>query len=208
MCRPRLLLLDEPLSALDAALREELRGELRRLLTACDRPVFLVTHDRTEALALGDELVVMSGGKVLQTGAVLDVFNRPANADVAKIVGVETLQPGIIAQVNAGLATVKIGDATLTALAPDATTREVFVCIRGEDVIVQRDVGAASSVRNRLSARIVALRNEGALVRVELEAGFPLFALITRPACAELALREGETITALIKAPAIHLVPR
>ena len=57
-------------------------------------------------------------------------------------------------------------------------------------------------------ARILSLRPEGALVRVELDAGFPLFALVTRPACAELGLREGETITALIKTPAIHLVPR
>lgn len=208
MCRPRLLLLDEPLSALDAALREELRGELRHLLAACEIPVFLVTHDRTEALALGDELVVMSGGAVRQSGPVLDVFNRPANADVAKIVGVETLQPGNIADLNEGLATVKIHDATLTALAPTTGAREVFVCIRGEDVILQRDATVASSVRNRLPARVVALRTEGALVRVELDAGFPLFALVTRPACVELALREGEPITAFIKTPAIHLVPR
>lgn len=208
VCRPRLLLLDEPLSALDAALREELRGELRHLLAACNIPVFLVTHDRTEALALGDELVVMSGGAVRQSGPVLDVFNRPADATVAKIVGVETLQPGSIVGVNEGLATVKIRDATLTALAPATATREVFVCIRGEDVILQRDDTTVSSVRNRLPARIVALRPEGALVRVELEAGFPLFALITRPACVELALRAGESVTALIKTPAIHLVPR
>ena len=93
-------------------------------------------------------------------------------------------------------------------LHPRLRAREVFVCIRGEDVILQRDAAVASSVRNRLSARIMALRTEGALVRVELDAGFPLFALVTRPACAELALREGEPITALIKTPAIHLVPR
>jgi molybdate transport system ATP-binding protein len=209
MCRPRLLLLDEPLSALDATLREELRGELRRLLVTCDIPVFLVTHDRIEALALGDELVVMTGGVVRQSGPVLDVFNRPANADVAKIVGVETLQPGTITNVNDDLATVKIGGASLTALAPGMHEGEVFVCIRGEDVSLQHDVvNATSSVRNRLFARVISLRNEGALVRVELDAGFPLHALITRPACAELALRPGEMITALIKAPAVHLVPR
>ena len=79
VCRPRLLLLDEPLSALDAALREELRGEPRRLLAACDIAVFLVTHDRNEALALGDELVVMSDGAMLQIGLVMEVFNRPAD---------------------------------------------------------------------------------------------------------------------------------
>ena len=105
----RLLLLDEPLSALDAALREELRGELRRMLAECGIPVFLVTHDRAEALALGDELVVMSGGTVLQSGPVLEVFNRPANADVARIVRVETIQPGRVMSVSDGLATVAVG---------------------------------------------------------------------------------------------------
>jgi molybdate transport system ATP-binding protein len=206
VCRPRLLLLDEPLSALDAGLRATLRAELRHQLAACGIPVFLVTHDRTEALVLGDEIVVMSEGAVQQSGPVLDVFNRPANAGVAKIVGVETLQPGSIVSVIDGLATVKIGNAMLTAIAPKTPAREVFVCIRGEEVILQRDA-TASSVRNRLSARITTLRNEGALVRVELDAGFALYALVTRPACAELDLREGALVHALIKAPAIHLVP-
>ena len=136
------------------------------------------------------------------------VFNRPANADVAKIVGVETLLPGVITGLSEGLVTVKVGDATLTALAPENPATNVFVCIRGEDVILQRDAGAPSSVRNRLTARVRSLRPEGALVRVELDAGFPLSALVTRPACTELDLREGESVVALIKAPAIHLLPR
>jgi len=236
---PRLLLLDEPLASLDAPLKEKIIPYLTRVRDEFQIPMLCVTHDRFEALALADEIVVLVDGKVMQTGPVLDVFNRPASAEVAKFVGVETLQPGKITNVADGLANVAVGNVSLTALAPanDSGTgvppvcsfgsrwnpeiethgrdarpttgsREMFVCIRGEDVILQRDAAVASSVRNRLSARVVALRTEGALVRVELDAGFPLFALVTRPACAELALREGEPITALIKTPAIHLVPR
>jgi len=208
LAAPRLLLLDEPLASLDAPLKMKIIPYLTRIRDEFRIPMLCVTHDRFEALTLADEIVVLVNGRVLQSGPVLDVFNRPASADVAKIVGVETLQPGSITEVNDGLATVKIRDVVLTAVAPDAATREVFVCLRGEDVILQRESGAPSSVRNRLSARVVAFRTEGALVRVELDAGFPLFALITRPACVELALREGESVTALIKAPAIHLVPR
>lgn len=206
--RPRLLLLDEPLSALDAALREELRGELRRLLTDCETPVLLVTHDRNEALALGDELVVMSDGAVRQSGPVLDVFNRPADPDVARIVGAETLAPGLLVSESEGLAAVTIGEATLTAVSHGVASREVFVCIRGEDVTLQRDGGATSSVRNRLSARVVAVHPGSPMTRVELDAGFPLFALITRPACDELELHPGVAIFALIKAPAVHLIAR
>ena len=206
---PRLLLLDEPLASLDAPLKAKIIPYLTRIRDEFRIPMLCVTHDRLEALALADNIVVLAGGKVLQTGAVLEVFNRPADAGVAKLVGMETIQPGHIMGVDQGLATVKIGQATLTALAPTTATKEVFACIRGEDVILQQDnASTTSSVRNRLSSRIVALRDEGPLVRVELDAGFPLHAFITRPACAELALHEGGTITALIKAPAIHLVPR
>lgn len=208
LASPQLLLLDEPLASLDAALKAKIIPYLTRIRDEFQVPMLCVTHDRMEALALADEIVVLLDGKVLQTGPVLDVFTRPASAEVARFVGVETLQPGRITNVSDGLAMVNIGNALITALAPVPTTRNVFVCIRGEDVILQHNSATASSVRNRLTSRVVSFRTEGALVRVELDAGFPLFSLITRPACAELALREGEIITALIKAPAIHLVPR
>jgi molybdate transport system ATP-binding protein len=208
LASPRLLLLDEPLASLDAPLKAKIIPYLARIRDEFQIPMLCVTHDRFVALALADEIVVLMAGKVMQTGPVSEVFARPASAEVAKFVGVETLQPGIITSVNEGLATVNVGNVTLTALAPAAASRNVFVCIRGEEVILQSDVAAASSVRNRLPARVLSICPEGALVRVGLDAGFPLFALVTRPACAELALREGETITALIKAPAIHLVPR
>lgn len=208
LASPRLLLLDEPLASLDAPLKAKVIPYLTRIRDEFHIPMFCVTHDRLEALALADEIVLLVGGQVLQTGPVLEVFNRPVSSDVAKFVGVETLQPGTVTNVSEGLATVKIRETTLTAVAPDTTTRDVFVCIRGEDVILHREAAVASSVRNRLPARVVSLHTEGPLVRVELHAGFPLFALVTRPACVELALREGESITALIKTPAIHLVPR
>jgi len=171
--------------------------------------VLLVTHDREEALALGDQLVVMNGGRVLQTGPVLEVFNRPANAEVAGIVRVETLYLGHVVSLGDGLATVEVGAARLVALAPPGNVSEVLVCLRGEDVILQHGGDAAiTSVRNRLSARMVAVRAGVPLMRVELDAGFPLFAYVTRPASEELGLRSGGTVTALIKAPAVHLIPR
>jgi len=208
LASPRLLLLDEPLASLDAPLKAKIIPYLTRIRDEFRIPMLCVTHDRFEALGLAEEIVVLDNGRVVQSGPVLDVFNRPAGVDVAKIVGVETIQPGRIAGVNDGLATVKVRDTALIALAPAEGARDVFVCIRGEDVILQHGVASPSSVRNRLPARVAALRPEGALVRVELDAGFPLFALVTRPACLELELREGSPVLALIKTSAIHLVPR
>jgi len=86
--RPRLLLLDEPLAALDTALREDLRDDLRAQLDSLEIPVLLVTHDRAEARLLGDQLVVMHQGTVQQAGSAEEVFENPASPEVARALGV------------------------------------------------------------------------------------------------------------------------
>lgn len=205
--RPRLLLLDEPLSALDATLRDELRGRLRRLLAEFGVPVVLVTHDRSEAIALGDQIVVMDAGMVRQRGSIRDVFTRPRDLDVVRIVGIETVERGEIVEVRDGLATIRIAGVKLLALAPAEPCRHVHVCIRGEDVILQRHKVGDVSVRNQLPAVVKWLTPEGPLVRVGLDCSFKLTALVTRPACEELQIQVGQQLTAAVKAPSIHLLP-
>jgi molybdate transport system ATP-binding protein len=205
---PRLLLLDEPLSALDQPLRERLRPELRRLLTGFGAPVVLVTHDRRDVIALADRVAVVERGEILQAGTVDEVFRRPADGRAAEILGVETIQAGRVRAIENGLAAVDVGGATLTALAPEFSPGDVLVCIRAEDVILERGPGTASSVRNRLAARVVSVEPAGATVRILLDAGFPLTALVTRAAREELRLEVGEEVVALVKAPAVHLVRR
>ncbi|MEI8197543.1 MAG: ABC transporter ATP-binding protein, partial [Phycisphaerae bacterium] len=92
--RPKLLLLDEPLSALDGPTRETLRRHLRKLLTALHIPAIIVTHDPTEAMALADHVAVLHRGQVLQAGPVEEVFSRPTDLTVAQIVGIETVLAG------------------------------------------------------------------------------------------------------------------
>lgn len=206
--RPRLLLLDEPLSALDAGLRESLRGRLRRQLMEFGVPTVVVTHDRIEAIALADQVVVMREGRVLQSGTVEQVFSQPRDLETARIVGMEIVVPGEIVETHDGLATVRVGNASLTAVAPAQSVRMVFVCLKGEDVVLQRTSAEGSSARNRLPAVVRNLTPEGPLVRVALDCGFELTALVTRPACDELRLQPGDAVTASFKAPAIHLIPR
>lgn len=207
--RPKLLLLDEPLAALDTPTRLRLRGELRQLLRQLGIPTILVTHERFEALALGDDVVVLHDGHNVQQGAVPDVFSRPVNLSVAEITAVETIQLGLILETRDGLATVAVGDVRLVALArnlpPDAS--EVYVCIRAEDVILMRAEKVQSSARNRLVATVRAVSSEGPLVRVNLDCGFPLAALLTQSACDELALHDGFRVVTLVKAPQVHLIP-
>jgi len=206
--QPRLLLLDEPLSALDAPTREHLRRELRRVLAELCVPTLLVTHERIEALALGDTVTVLNDGRVCQSGPVEEVFAHPANVAVARITGVDTLEPARILTVDDGLATVAVGRTQLVALAHGASVGDGYISIRAEDVILEKGIGAPSSARNRLAGEIRAVIREGPLVRITLDCGFPLTALITNQACHALNLREGDQVTALVKAPAIQFIAR
>jgi molybdate transport system ATP-binding protein len=207
--RPRLLLLDEPLAALDTPTRLRLRGELRQHLRELEIPTILVTHDRLEAMALSDEVVIMHDGRNVQHGPAQDVFSRPANLAVAEITAVETIQPGRVLALRDGLASVAVGAVRLTAYAENlpAAAREVYVCIRAEDVILMRADAVGSSPRNRLAATVISLAPEGPLLRVNLNCGFALTALLTKPACEELGLKAGDRLFALVKAPQVHLIP-
>lgn len=208
--RPRLLLLDEPLSALDQPTRLRLRRELRGWLRATAVPAILVTHDRQEAAALGDDILVMHDGRMVQHGPVHEVFSKPASPDVADVLAVESILPGELLAIADGLATVKVGDVILHALAADLAveTKHVIVCIRAEDVSLSAPDGHAASPRNRLPAVVTDCHREGPLVRIELDCGFPLSALLTPQACGELDLLAGKRVEAAIKAPRIHLIPR
>jgi molybdate transport system ATP-binding protein len=209
--RPALLLLDEPLAALDAPTRSRLRKELRALLKEVGTTTILVTHDRTDASALGDELVVMDRGRVLQQGPPSEVFGRPVNLATAAIVAVETLQPGrLLDSGDLDLVTVAVGSQKLTAVRGDLPPGiiDVFISIRAEDVVLLKGDPVKSSARNCLAAIVRELSTEGPMVRLDLDCGFPLIALLTKPGVDDLQLKQGDSIWALIKAPNVHLIPR
>ena len=209
--RPRLLMLDEPLSALDGPTREALRGELRKLLRSLGIPVLLVTHDRMEALTLGDEIAIVNEGRIVQHGLIDEVFRRPLTPAIAKIVAVETIRRARVLQADDELVTLAVGGARLIAAARDfaSNVKEAFVCIRAEDVLLLKSIEAVSaSARNRLPGIVKSLTREGPLWRIELDCGFPLTALLTRQACEELALREDDRVLAMIKAMNVHLISR
>ncbi len=204
----QVVLLDEPFGALNESLRRELWWMLRDLQRARQLAVLLVTHDLTEAYFLADRVTVLLGGRVVQQGEKSAVFLRPSIPEIARFLGVETLQPGRIIDRRDGLATVQVGAARLVAVAAADVPDDVLVSIRGEDVMLQGDTPAVMSARNALPARVIGLRSGSPLWGVELDAGFPLIALVTRMACEELGLREGTAVRAIIKAPVVHLIPR
>jgi molybdate transport system ATP-binding protein len=191
--RPQLLLLDEPLSALDAPTRVKLCGQLRVLLTQLAIPAIVVTHDWAEALTLGDTIAVIS---------------RPANAEVAQIVGIETVVQGLVVANDNGLATVSVNGTMLKGLGADVSGSAVYVCIRADDVLLEQAGSGITSARNHLFGLVTEILPQGVLVTVTVDCGFLLRAMITRGAREDLGLERGSTVVAAIKAGAVHLVSR
>jgi len=207
--QPALLLLDEPLSALDAPSRARMRYDLRRMLLAGGVPSIVVTHDRMEAVALGDWMAVIVDGRIRQTGPVRDVFRRPADAQVAASVGVENVLPARIAGRETGLLTLEVGAVRLECVDQEdldsGKTGQVFACIRAEDVALTREPAQTSSARNRLAGRICSVVLEGPLARVELDCGFPLVAVVTAQSAGDLRLSPGDSVCAIVKATSVHV---
>ncbi|GAB2479652.1 hypothetical protein GCM10027063_21860 [Promicromonospora xylanilytica] len=152
--RPRLLLLDEPLSNLDARLRVQMRAEIRRIQSETGLTVVLVTHDQDEALEMSDEMVVMRAGKIVQSGAPRDVFPAPADRFVAEFLGYEnflTLADGRQAAVRPEhLRVAPEGTAADGAVALDAVVRDV--AYRGVDLLVTLDATDPTGAAVRLLA--------------------------------------------------------
>jgi molybdate transport system ATP-binding protein len=205
--RPRLLLLDEPFAGLDHAAAQSLRSELRSLLEAWKTPALLVTHDRQEALALGDHMLLMTEGRIRQQGPPDEVFSRPTTPDLAAIVGQGTLHRATFVDRNHGLLRLRVGEAEIWAPDPGDLPPSFYVWVRSDAVVLEPSGAPPSSSRNRLPGTVESMTPEGPLVRVRLDAGFPLEALATVWACAELGLSPGKPVVASLKASSLHLIP-
>ena len=205
---PQLLLLDEPLSALDAATRDHVRSELAHLLRTLGIPAIVVTHDWVDALTLGDWMLVMDRGRILQTGPPQEVFTKPQHREVAAAVGVETVVSGRVLRRGAGVATLQVGSSELAAADPGGEIVDYYVCIRGEDVTLEKGRAEQSSARNHLQGVVVDVIPAGILTKVLVNVGFELVGLVTRQAVEDLGLTKDAHIFAVFKASAVHLIAK
>ena len=206
---PEALLLDEPFAALDAPSRDALVDDLERALALTNTATVFVTHDRAEALRLGDRLAVLIGGRVRQVGTPQDVFAMPVDEEVAAFVGIETIAPGRVLSLAGGLAVVDVAGQLVEAVAAHEPGADVLVCLRPEDVILSpaSDHPSPTSARNHLPAVVSRILSTGPHARVQLDAGFSMVALITKQSLDDLALAPGSRVVASFKATAVHLIP-
>jgi molybdopterin-binding protein len=207
---PDVLLLDEPFSALDPPAREDLLRDLQRILRDTAVTTVFVTHDRNEALRLGDRIGVMLEGHLAQLGAPETVFGRPASPAVARFVGVENLLPGRVARSDAGLLSVDTGHLRIRVPGEAPVGRCVLACVRPEDVVLRPGLGGGprDSALNQFPGRVTELVTVGTQVRVLAECGDPLIALVTRHSAEALPLALGDPVTVSFKASSVHLIER
>jgi iron(III) transport system ATP-binding protein len=165
---PRLLLLDEPLSNLDAQLRLRLRDDLRRIVKAAGLTALYVTHDQTEAVVLGDRIGVMRDGHLLQMAPPEEVYNRPADLFVAAFTGASNFIAGQVSARDGEYGTVHTPDgAHLRAWMPPSVApgQQVRVAVRPENI----RFGAAGEIENRIPARVTAQRYLGMQTSYDLD---------------------------------------
>jgi tungstate transport system ATP-binding protein len=206
---PEVLFLDEPFAALDTPTRDALLDDLGRLLATARTTTVFVTHDRTEALRLGDRVAVLLESRLAEVGPPERVFGAPASEAVARFVGVENLLPGQVVTHAEGLAEVDVGPVRVTVAGEARPGERVLVGLRPEDLTLARsDVRGPTSAQNRLAGRVVHVTPLGPLWRVRLDCGVLLTALVTRPAVTALALEPGVPVEVTFKATAVHLVRR
>lgn len=214
---PRLLLLDEPFAALDAGLRRALRQELKATLLRNPIPVVLVTHDREEALALGDRVQVIEDGNVISSGVPVEALGQPGQASVAQLVGVENLfrmkvearhprdgtmlLTGLYEQQGFRL------EAPLDTVPPDSGNGDVVtVGIRASDIILASQEPVGSSARNRILGTVTGIEPRPPGYAIELDCGASLLCQVTGASLEEMSIRHGQQLWAVFKASSCFLV--
>lgn len=203
---PALLLLDEPLSALDVRARAELRAQLVRLLAGRAGITVHVTHDPGEALALGDRIAVMEAGRIVQVGTREELLRTPRTRFIADFLGINLWRGRVSGPGADGLAQFETAGALFTVLAP-GFEGEACALVRPGHVTLSRGAPTGSA-RNQVGGTIAEITPEppdGALLRVRIAADTPLVATLTRESISALGLSPGTPVRASFKATEITL---
>jgi len=204
---PRLLLLDEPLSALDVQTRRAIRGELRRLLAELPCTTFYVTHSPAEALAFGEQIAVLEAGRISQSGTRDDLMRHPRSPYVAEFLGVNFFRGSVATGTTNGGARIALPHGELV-LADASMEGNVAVVVHPREITLalERPAGTARNVFGGLIEELVPEPPSGELLRVSVGTTPPLIAEVTREAVEALGLRPGMPVFASFKAAGVVVV--
>jgi len=209
--RPRALLLDEPMTALDAVTKAKILDDLRRWNEARSVPVLYVTHEREEVYALGDRVILLESGQIVADGTPHEVLRRPHYESVAQLAGFENLFECEVesSHPEQGTMTCRIAGSALTLEAPLTRLidgRGVKLGIRAGDILLATSQPTGLSARNIVFGRITALQQQNVTVIAEVDCGAKLIVHLTPGACQSLALRADQPVWLVLKTYSCHVL--
>lgn len=202
---PKILLLDEPLSALDPRTQESARELLSTIHKNKKLTVLHITHDQTEARITADRIAIIMEGKLMQVGIPEEIFEKPVDSRVASFVGFENMLNGKVISADRGLLGIEVGEMIIHASGDIEVGNQVHAFLRPENIVLSK-TSAQSSIRNSLQGRVTEVWTLGALVRVKVDCGILLNALITRQSAEEMSILPGVPVYAQFKASSVHVL--
>ena len=209
--QPRVLLLDEPLSGLDAELKSAIVEDLRAWNAERRIPILYVTHTREEVDALGERVIAMDHGRVIGTGTPFDVLEAPRHKRLAQAAGFENLLSGTVVDLREadGVMRVRLNNSHCEIEVPlgyAAAGDRVLVAIRAGDILLATSQPRDLSARNVIEGKIVAMELRGTLVRARVDCGTQFIVHLTPGAVRTLELAEGRCVWLVLKTHSCHLV--
>jgi molybdate transport system ATP-binding protein len=201
---PDVLLLDEPLSALDLPTQSHIIGDLRAWNETHHIPILYVTHSHREVFAIGERVVVLEQGRVIATGTPHDVLEIPENASLATLAGFENvLSATVVARsIDSGTMQCRLSGSTVELEVPLArgdVGAEVRIALRAGDILLATEPPRGLSARNVLRGRLMTLGHDGRMVVACIDAGVPFIAHLTPTSAGSLGLVVGQTVWLVIK---------
>lgn len=206
---PAIMLLDEPLSAVDVATRTRLLEEIAAIQQRTGIPFLYVTHNHTEALRLGKTMIVIDDGKVVQEGAPMEIFNAPQTSVVARVVGAENIFVGCVRhhQPEDGMTAIEVGSCLIeTPYNGIEIGSKITIGIRSEDILISREYITQTSARNVLKGEVRNIFCDIDRAELQVFCGIDFKVSVTPATVRILNLEIGSPIYLLIKARAIHLL--
>jgi molybdate/tungstate transport system ATP-binding protein len=196
---PSVLLLDEPLSALDPNFREEIREVLKKLHERLETTFLMVTHDFAEAMFLGQRTAIINRGKIEQIGSVSEVFKKPSTPFVAQFVGMKNVFP---ASFNGAMAMVDGLELQIKSIPPDS---KGYVAIRPENVLIRNDISFKKDM-NVFKGKVLDVTNRGPYYEISARAGKVIFkAMLSKSDLFEIGLSETKSVNISIRQSDIHV---
>jgi len=209
--RPRVLLLDEPLSGLDAELKDAIVDDLRAWNAARRIPILYVTHSRDEVDALGERVIAIDQGHIVGQGTPMEVLEAPRRKRLAQAAGFENLLSGTVVEVREadGVMRVRLRESSVEIEVPlgyASKGEQVRVAIRAGDILLATKKPQGLSARNVIEGRIVSMETRGALIRTRVDCGVEFIVHLTPGAAQALDLSAEKHVWLVLKTHSCHLV--